>query len=354
MQITKVEVIPFELALHQPVQIAHAPPIENVIAVFVRFETRGGLSGWGCTVVHADLVGEDPTRVIETCHECADRVPDLHPTNLEYSLAELAPLVEETPSALCAFDIAFHDLLGQIAGLPLYRILGGYRNRIQTSITLPLAPVYETVEMAKQRVSQGFRILKVKGGVDAEQDVQRVKAVHRIFPNLTLRLDADGGYDIREALHVARALVDKVEMIEQPTPEGDIAALSEVSRLSPIRILADQSVKTVDSAFQIASQHAADGISIKVATCGGIRPAKQIDTIARAAKLTTMVSCLVEPSLLIAAGLGVALSSPNVLYGDLDGYLYLENDPSLPAFRLEGGCLIASEEPGLGCSIDLG
>jgi hypothetical protein len=67
-----------------------------------------------------------------------------------------------------------------------------------------------------------------------------------------------------------------------------------------------------------------------------------------------MVSCLIEPALLISAGLSFALSSPNVAYGDLDGYLDLVNDPSEPGFKLEDGWLTASEQPGLGCRVKLG
>ena len=67
-----------------------------------------------------------------------------------------------------------------------------------------------------------------------------------------------------------------------------------------------------------------------------------------------MVSCLIEPALLIAAGLSFALSSPNVCYADLDGHLDLIDDPTLPGFRLEDGWLIASEVPGLGCTVNLG
>jgi len=158
MQITRAEVTPVELALHHPVRAAHHPQIDRVTAVFVRIETRQGESAWGCAVAHPDLTGEQPDDVVRACQDCADLVPDLHPTNLEYSLAELEPLTQDTPSALCAFDLAFHDLLGLAAGMPLYRMLGGYRSRIQTSVTIGIAPMKETVEMALKRASEGFRL----------------------------------------------------------------------------------------------------------------------------------------------------------------------------------------------------
>jgi L-alanine-DL-glutamate epimerase-like enolase superfamily enzyme len=69
--------------------------------------------------------------------------------------------------------------------------------------------------------------------------------------------------------------------------------------------------------------------------------------------MDTMVSCVVEPALLIAAGLNFALSSPNVRYGDLDGHFDLIDDPTVPGFRLEGGWLVATDVPGLGCTVDL-
>jgi L-alanine-DL-glutamate epimerase-like enolase superfamily enzyme len=354
MQITKVDVTPIELNLKKPVQMACAPDIHQVTAVFVRFDTSQGQSSWGCTVAHPCLTGEDPKDLIRVCQDCARKVPDLHPLNIEYSLAELTELVKDAPSALCAFDLAYHDLLGLVAGIPLYRLLGGYRNRIQTSATIPIAPVRESVERAQAWAKLGFRILKIKGGLDAIEDVQRVKAIHRALPNFVLRLDPDGSYTVQEALEVARALEGELEMLEQPTPAQDVDGLGQVSQLSPIPILADQSVERPDSALELATNRLVDGLSIKLAVCGGIKQAQQIDTIARVARLTTMVSCVIEPALLIAAGLGLALSSPNVHFADLDGNLELENDPSIPGFRLEEGWLIASDVPGIGCGVNLG
>jgi L-alanine-DL-glutamate epimerase-like enolase superfamily enzyme len=226
--------------------------------------------------------------------------------------------------------------------------------RIQTSATIPLAPVNESVEMAQERARRGFRMLKIKGGLDPEEDVRRVQAIRRALPNHILRLDADGGYTVEQALNVARALRDDLEMLEQPTPPTDLDALRQVTALSPAPVLADQSVRGPASALEIAAHKQAHGLSVKLATCGGLRCARQIDAIARAAHLATMVSCFIEPAMLIAAGLSLALSSPNVSYGDLDGYLDLENDPSRAGFRLEDGWLIAADVPGLGYTVQLG
>jgi L-alanine-DL-glutamate epimerase-like enolase superfamily enzyme len=327
--------------------------VDRVTAVFVHIQLRQGESAWGCAVVDAARTGEKPEDVVAACQACADMCPDLHPTHIEYSLEELAPLTANAPSALCAFDLAFHDLLGLAAGMPLYRLLGGYRNRIQTSVVVGIAPVQESVEMALDRARHGFRILKIKGGLDPEEDVERVQAIHRALPDLLLRLDADGGYTVEQALDVARVLEGRLEMLEQPTPADDLKALSQVTRHSPVPVLAAQSVKGPASALEIASRHAAHGLSVKVAACGGLRCARQVETIARAAGLATMVGSLVEPALLVAAGLGLALSSPSVRYGDLDGYFDLLDDPTVPGFVLEDGWLVATDVPGLGCTVEL-
>lgn len=353
MQITKAKVTPVELTLRVPVRMAGLPPLDRVTAIFVRLETRQGHTAWGCTVAHPELTGEDPTDVLNECRACATLASDLHPTNIEYSLDELIHHTNASHAALCAFDLAFHDLLSLAAGMPLYRILGGYRDRIQTSVTIPLASLGETVELAKQRASQGFRMLKIKGGLDPGEDVRRVKAVHYALPEHILRLDADGGYNIKQAIEVARALQGEIEMFEQPTSADDLDEIRRLKEVSPIPILADQCLRGTSSALRLAADQVVDGLSVKLVTCGGLRNARQIDSIARAAKMRTMVSCFIEPALLISAGLHLALSSPNVAYGDLDGYLDLTNDPSKAGFVLEDGWLVAKEVPGLGYTVDL-
>jgi L-alanine-DL-glutamate epimerase-like enolase superfamily enzyme len=353
MQITHVEVVPVEFKLRLPYRTAHLAQIDHAAAVFIRVETRRGEVAWGCAAFEPAITGETLEQVTRVCRACAERAYDLNPLNTEYALAELAALTKDTPSARCAFDLAFHDLLGLAAGLPLYRLLGGYRHRIQTSSTVGLASVTETVDLAQERARHGFRILKLKGGLDPEEDVHRVQAVRDALPNLTLRLDADQGYSIQQALDVARALEGKLEMLEQPTPAADLDALHEVTQYSPVPILADESLTGPPSALEIASRRAAHGLSIKLATCGGLSCGRQVDAIARAAHMATMVGCINEPALLISAGLALALSSPNVRYGDLDGHFDLIGDPTVPGFFCEEGWLVARDVPGLGCTVEL-
>lgn len=353
MQITKADVTPVELHLNQPVRMAGYPEINQVSAVFVRLRTRGGRDAWGCAVTHPDLTGQHIDEVLPACQKGAELAPDLNPINIEYSLARLTQAIDDVPAALCAYDLAFHDLLGVAAGLPLHRILGGYRNKMMTSATVFLGSVQESVEQAKMRAVQGFRLLKIKGGLDPEEDVHRVQAIRRTLPDLILRLDADGGYTVEQALNVTRALGNYLEMIEQPTPPGDLSGLRQVTRHSPVPVLADQSVRGPASALEIANHRYADGLSIKVASCGGLRCARQMDAIARVSHLTLMVSCVIEPALMIAAGLSFALSSPGIQFADLDGHLDITNDPTVPGFHLKDGWLVATDVPGLGCTVEL-
>jgi L-alanine-DL-glutamate epimerase-like enolase superfamily enzyme len=142
-------------------------------------------------------------------------------------------------------------------------------------------------------------------------------------------------------------------MLEQPTPADDLEALYQVTKRSPVPVLADESVSEPPSALEVAKRHAAHGMSVKLTACGGLRCARQIDTIARIAQMSTMVSCVNQPALLTAAGLSFALSSPNVVYADLDGHFDIIGDPTQSTFRLEEGSLVATDVPGLGCTVNL-
>jgi L-alanine-DL-glutamate epimerase-like enolase superfamily enzyme len=184
MQISHIEVTPAQLKLHTSFRsAAHREPVTQIEAVFIRAETvRDYGDAWGCTVL--DPSGKITLeQVVRACQDCAAKLRDLNPLNTQYAMAELSGLMHGLSAVRCAFDILLYDLLGLWSGLPLYRLLGGYRDRIQTSITLGLDDVPATVQMAQRRALDGFRILKLKGGIDPELDVRRVRAVRRARQN---------------------------------------------------------------------------------------------------------------------------------------------------------------------------
>jgi L-alanine-DL-glutamate epimerase-like enolase superfamily enzyme len=228
--------------------------------------------------------------------------------------------------------------------------LGGYRDCIETSVTIGILPEAETVERAVGWVAQGFRCLKLKGGQDVDNDIARVLRVYeRVGDNIELRFDANQGYSVEEAIRFVKATsAAQLTVFEQPTPKGQPGLLGQVTRSTQVPIMADESLMGLLDVFKLARDDLVDMVNVKLMKVGGISEALQVNAVARSAGLEVMVGCMDEAEVAIAAGLHYALARPNVVYADLDGHLALIDDPSRGSVTLKDGVLRASELPGLG------
>jgi len=350
MKITELELRRVRMELTEPYSIAYES-VDHADILFLLLRTNTKEIGVGSAAPSYAVTGETIDalfNVLET------RIKPLlvgrDPLRTAAVMAVVRKQLPGMPSARAAVDMALYDLLAKAAGMPLYRLLGAYRTRIRTSITIGIHDVAETMNRARLRVDEGFDCIKLKGGVSVETDVARVRAVRAAFgPKLRLRFDANQGYTVEEARHFLYELRGEgLELLEQPTRKDKPEELEHVSRDTAIPIMADESVLGLKDAFYVARNDLVDMINIKLMKTGGVMAALDINAVARSAGYPCMIGCMDESAVGVSAGLHFALSRPNIRYADLDGHLDLIGDPSSSALNVRGGFVYPSDSPGLG------
>ena len=330
VKLERIEIYRVELPRKGIFRIATGSSSE-VRNVVIRIKS-GPYEGWGAGA---------PTRVTGETMESIGRAlsalkKELSGKKFE-SPEEAVHLAEryagKNPSALAAFDIAVFDLFSKIEDLPLYVYLSERygtkpRDRVMTDITLGIESLEKTVKEAKEYINSGFRAIKVKIGLDFQEDMERIKAVRDAVGNdVSLWADANQGYSVEEAMGASEILVEnRYLFFEQPVKWDRLEDMKKVKESSEIPVFADESAKTIELAERIAANGFADGINIKLMKFGGILRAIKVVEIARKHGIKLMVGCMGESSLTVAAALHLAMAFPEIEYADLDSQFMLKED----------------------------
>lgn len=250
---------------------------------------------------------------------------------------------------ISALDGALWDAAGKAAGLPLYRLLGGARDRV---------PVYHSgglwldrgidalAREAQEMVAQGFRAVKMRLGMaDMLEDVRRVKAVREaIGPGVRLMADANQGLNEAQAIRLGRLLEEHdLAWFEEPLPAWDVAGLARVAAALDLPVASGETEYTRYGFRRMLELRSADVLMPDLQRVGGVTEYMRVAHHAAAHDVPVSSHLFPETSVQVLAA--------------LDNATYLEYMPwfsSLYREQLvfEQGEAVVPERPGWGFVFD--
>lgn len=239
---------------------------------------------------------------------------------------------------LCAIDIAAHDLFGKKAGMPLYKIWGlNTENLPMTNFTIGI----DSIDVMKSKLKEmPWPIYKVKLGT--KHDIEIITELRKIT-DAKFRVDANTGWSVSTTIKNSFRLRELgVEFIEQPLPADKWELMEEVYSNATLPLIADEACRTLEDVEKCVGRF--HGINVKLVKAGGITPAREMIATAKSLGLKTMVGCMTESSVGIAA---VGQLLPYLDYVDMDGALLLKEDIA-SGHIIDFGKVTLSENPGTG------
>jgi muconate cycloisomerase len=278
--------------------------INQLSCVIVRLETRDGAVGWGeaTTIGGASWNEESPESIFHAIHHyLIPALLDKCVHSFEAALEFMDLRCKGNYFAKSAMEQAMIDASARQRNMPAFQLLGGaVRSALPVAWTLASGNVLRDIEEAQQALSMKLHnTFKLKIGAR------------------TPSADVDQAWDTNTAMRYLPDLIAAgVALIEQPVERWNTYGLQQVSRLAGTAlVMADESVCTSHEAFALASQHACQVVSLKIAKHGGLLRTKQVATIARAAGIGWYGGTMLETSLGSAAALSIFNTLPGVHHG---------------------------------------
>ncbi|WP_214070262.1 dipeptide epimerase [Mucilaginibacter sp. dw_454] len=353
--ITHIDIYRFSIPM-EPFTIATGT-MDYAQNVFIRVHTDGGFYGVGECSAFPMIVGETQDTCLTVARDFAKLWKGKDALDIPARLQQLHDAIAGNGTIKSAFDMALYDIAAKNANQPLYKYLGGERRVVESDITIGInTPEY----MAKRAIEfkkSGANILKVKLGKKAVEDVERIKQIREaIGYELKIRVDANQGWSFDDAVFALQALGDyEIEFCEQPMRTWYDDKLPELIKLSPVKIMADESVYNHHDARKQIESGSCHYINIKMAKSGGIYEAKQIHDLAAQHGIACMMGGMLESRIALSSKLHFAYSSPNIHFYDMDtcmlGHLI---DPCVGGVTYDGYKLDISDASGIGADADEG
>lgn len=358
LTISSIDLWAVRLPLYEAFIISYST-IVDVATIIVRVRTSDGHEGWGEATPDPNVTGETYGGTFETLRrDLLPALPGRDGRDREAILLSLDARVEQAPAAKAAIDIALHDLIGRVSGLPIWALLGGRsKPHLEISRVVSLKSPEEMAADAVRHVEAGFKTIKLKVG-EADRyrlDAERIAAVRSaIGPEIGIKVDINQGWRTPGvAIAAIRASIEHApDYYEQPVAQWDIAGLAEVRRQTGAIIMADEACHGPREMMRIAELRAADLVNIKLMKTGGLFRALQLNAIAETAGIRAQVGTMVESSIASAAGLHLAMALENVRTIEMGGPNMISQDIGNLKSYYSTNRIDLPNLPGLGIEID--
>jgi L-alanine-DL-glutamate epimerase-like enolase superfamily enzyme len=353
MKITHTEIYRFSIPM-EPFVIATGT-MHFAQNVLIRIHTDAGIHGVGECSAFPMIVGETQETCLAMAKDFAQILIGKDPLDIPERMNDLLGYAAHNGTIKSAFDMALFDIAAKHADLSLYRFLGGQKRSVETDMTIGIDSPENMALSALKFQQQGCRILKIKLGKKVHEDIERVRQIREAVGDvMTIRLDANQGWNFDDALYALGALAPfNIEFCEQPMRTWFDDRLPELKANSPIKLMADESCYNHHDARKLINSQSTEYLNIKFSKSGGILEAQKIHEVALQTGTKCMIGSMLESRIALTANLHFALSSPNVIFFDLDtcllGHLV---DPVIGGLTYDGFFLDVPENSGIGADAD--
>lgn len=339
----RLQALHYRLSFLRPFGVAHGTR-NHTDVVYVRASFNGH-TGYGEAAVPPYL-GYDTPELVQAFHTW-------FPSELNDSLAirqvlaSLTQVGHEIPKPIrCAVDLAMHDLLGKISGLPVRAVFGIPEAVRECAFTIGIGSVEDVIDQVQAHPQITLFKMKLGGPIDRDRVEALLKTGHTRFC-----VDANQAWkSVEDAVDEIRWLAERgCLFVEQPMPVSMDHELPRLKSLSPLPIILDESLQdSADLERLAASCH---GINVKLLKCAGLAPAVNLIRRANRLGLKVLVGCMSDSACGASAAAQLAGWAD---WLDLDGPLLIGNDPfRKPEYR--DGKLWPDTSPGTGaCLIQAG
>jgi o-succinylbenzoate synthase len=352
MKIDRIEIGEVAIPLRTQVKTA-SRTIDALHNILIRIVTDSGTTGYGEASPTAWSTGETKASIREAIMQyIAPSIIGMEIFDLDTIMKKLHASIVNNPSAKAAVDMAVYDLYAKTLGQPLYKILGGAKQKIETAHTISAKPTDEMLRDSLQAVQDGFGILNVNAGKQGLKDVENLLAIRKaVGPGIHIRIEADQCWSPQEAVRIISTLEDKgmqAELVEQPVKAHDLTGLKFVTQHVQTPIVADESVFFARDALHIIQTQSADLINIKLMKTGGIHEALKICTVAETYGVDCMIGCMLESKISVSAAAHLAAAKNSITMVDLIGPSFFKME------AYEGGPLFSGSTIKLGDANGIG